>query len=240
MIPEKLLSEFEIINVEKDQNGRAIILDCKVSGSPFIIVNVYFPTKDNPVQQLEFFNYLKSIINEYIGSNLLVGGDFNICLNLKKDKKGGKQEKESQYAKELKCYMEQVDLIDIWRKRHPNLLHYSRREVSRSGLVQSRIDFWLVSAALEYQIDSANIKPGNNSDHSIISINVELLETQKRGKGFWKFNNDLLTDQNYIEIIRKTIGDIKQNDVMEDKSQFWVYVKCRIRSETIGYCIQRT
>ena len=49
-----------------------------------------------------------------------------------------------------------------------------------------------------------------------------------------------MTDQNYIEIIKKTIGDIKQNDVMEDKSQFWDYVKCRIGSETIAYCIQRT
>ena len=56
--------------------------------------------------------------------------------------------------------------------------------------VQSRIDFWLVSTALEYHIELTTIKPGNRSDHCIISINLLLLDTHKRGKGFWKFNNN--------------------------------------------------
>ena len=80
--------------------------------------------------------------------------------------------------------MEEVDIVDIWRLRHPDLLHYSRRENSKTGFVQSRIDFWFVSTALEYQIELTTIKPGNSSDHSIISINLELLDTQKKGRGF--------------------------------------------------------
>ena len=136
--------------------------------------------------------------------------------------------------------MEEIDITDIWRKRHPDLLQYSRRENSRSGLVQSRIDFWLVSTSVEYQIESNAIKLGNNSDHSIISITLEVLDSQKGGRGFWKFNNNLLTDHTYIDIIKNTLNQIKSNDEMEDKSKFWDYVKCRIRSETISYSIVKS
>ena len=178
-----------------------IILHCKICESPFVIICVYFPTKDKPKHQLDFFSYFRSTIKDYIGHDLLIGGDFNTCLNLNYDKKGGNSETESIYTKELKSFMEEIDITDIWRKRHPDLLQYSRRENSKSGLVQSRIDFWLVSTSVEYQIESNAIKPGNNSDHSIISITLELLDSQKRGRGFWKFNNNLLTDQTYFKIL---------------------------------------
>ena len=162
------------------------------------------------------------MINKYTGQNLLVGGDFNTCLNVKYDKKGGRAvENESSYTK---TYIRQ----------------FSRREQSRAGFVQSRIDFWLISVALEYQIGLSTLKPGNNSDHSIISITLELSNTQKRGKGFWKFNNELLKDQTYIAMIKTIIKDIKENVTMENKCQLWDFVKCRIRGETISYSIKRS
>ena len=76
-----------------------------------------------------------------VGKNLLICGDFNICLNLKFDKKGGNREIESRCAKDLKSFIEEIDIIDIWRLRHPDLLQFSRRENSKTGFVQSRIDF---------------------------------------------------------------------------------------------------
>ena len=240
LIPDNILPDIEITDIKFDQNGRLIVLDCEICRNPFVIICVYFPTKDKQIQQLEFLSYFKSLVNEHLGKNLLICGDFNICLNLKIDKKGGNKETESRYARELKCFMEEVDIVDIWRLRHPDLLQYSRRENSRSGLVQSRIDFWLVSTALEYQVGLTTIKPGNNSDHSVISISLELLDTQMRGKGFWKFNNNLLTDCIYIDIIKQVLKDIKKNVVMENKSQLWEFVKCKIRSETIAYSIQRS
>ena len=184
LIPDKILSDIEITNIKADQNGRLIVLECNICLNPFVIVCVYFPTKDKLTQQMDFLSFFKSMVNDYVGKNLLICGDFNICLNLKYDKKGGNREIESRCAKDLKSFMEEVDIVDIWRLRHPDLLQYSRRENSKTGFVQSRIDFWLVSTALEYQIELTTIKPGNSSDHSIISINLELLDTQKRGRAF--------------------------------------------------------
>ena len=223
LIPNKLLPDFKINNIETDRDGRLLILDCSISDNPFIIICVYFPTKDKVQQQLDYLKNFKKMINKYTGQNLLVGGDFNTCLNVKYDKKGGRAvENESSYTKALKAYMEEVDLIDIWRLRHPEVRQFSRREQSRAGFVQSRIDFWLISVALEYQIGLSTLKPGNNSDHSIISITLELSNTQKRGKGFWKFNNELLKDQTYIAMIKTIIKDIKENVTMENKCQLWI------------------
>ena len=89
-------------------------------------------------------------------------------------------------------------------------------------------------------INDVDIKPGLCSDHSMIRLNIELSYTNRRGRGFWKFNNDLLTEQTYIELIKKTINNIKCNVNMTDKNQYWEFVKCQIRTKTIDYSIQRS
>ena len=205
LIPKQLTSYFEIKDIITDQYGRLILVQCVIHSNPVILISVYFPTKDKPREQTEFLDYVKQLLYNYNGQNIIIGGDFNICLNLEMDKHGGSTERESTYVKNLKALMQETDLIDIWRVRNPQIRQYSRREMSKKGLVQSRIDFWLVSVALEYQIKSTSIKPGNSSDHSIIKLGIELLETQKRGKGYWKFNNSLLRDQNYVNTIRKKL-----------------------------------
>ena len=160
-------------------------------------------------------------------------------MDLNVDKIGGLNEKESLYAKNLKLFMKETDLVDIWRIRNPNEKQFSRGDRSRTVFLQSRIDLWLISVALEYQVTSTKIKPGNNSDHSLIKLSFEILETQKRGKGYWKFNNSLLNDQNYTILIKETIQNIKNNIFMENKTVLWDYVKCQIRSETIAYSIRK-
>ena len=67
------------------------------------------------------------------------------------------------------------------------------------------------------------IAPGKSSDHSIISLELELMESQNRGKGLWKFNNDLLTDPIYVQLIKDTIGNIKDNVNFENKNTLWDY-----------------
>lgn len=56
-------------------------------------------------------NYLFEICDE----NILIGGDFNIILNLEFDKKGGISELYFIYRENLKGFMDMYDLVDIWR-----------------------------------------------------------------------------------------------------------------------------
>ena len=61
------------------------------------------------------------------------------------DKKGGTSNMQSAYNKRVKGLMENMNLVDIWRTRYPKEMKFTRRERSRGGLVQARLDFWLVS-----------------------------------------------------------------------------------------------
>ncbi len=66
-----------------------------------------------------------------------------------------------------------------------------------AGGKSSRIDYWLISEHLLNEIQSYKILAGLHSDHSILKIEVDLNESTI-GKGFWKFNNLMLHDENYM------------------------------------------
>ena len=69
--------------------------------------------------------------------------------------------------------MTEYDLNDIWRIRNQHQKIHTRRENSKLGLVQSRLDYWLVSIRITYQIQDTYTKPGNLSDHSIKGIKIK-------------------------------------------------------------------
>ena len=58
--------------------------------------------------------------------------------------------------------------------------------------MQSRLDFWLISIQLEYLINNIWALSGNISDHSKVTIELELMGSCKLGRGLWKFKNDFL------------------------------------------------
>jgi hypothetical protein len=59
------------------------------------------------------------------------------------------------------------------------------------------------------RIDKLNINPGYRLDHATIELNITFTKFE-RGKGFWKFNNSLLQDNYYVQIIKDTIRNVKQ------------------------------
>ena len=58
-------------------------------------------------------------------------------------------------------------------------------------------------------IYATNIIPGYRTDHSGVTLELTLNENE-RGRGYWKFNNSLLKDHSYIQIVKDTISDVKQ------------------------------
>ena len=51
-----------------------------------------------------------------------------------------------------------------------------------------------------------------------------------RGKGAWKFNNSLLKDTNYVNLVKKTINDIKSENPFSNKCTLREYAKYKVRS----------
>ena len=105
--------------------------------------------------------------------------------------------------------------------------------------MQARLDYWFISTGLTYQVRKVEIRPGILSDHSLLTLNIEILDCINRGKGYWKFNNDLLQDKNYVNMIKSTINDVCKKTKMSDKNLLWEYTKCQIRTDTISYAIKR-
>jgi exonuclease III len=159
---------------------------------------VYAPTKDNPSDQKQFLDSLKEKLELYEKGTLIIAGDFNICLNPTLDKSGERIEKLSEFAKLMISFMDEFDLVDIWRIRNPDTRRYTWRQRTKAGIVHSRLDFFLVSLELSYSVRKSEIDIGICSDHSIINISLNENTGESRGKSFWKLNVSLLKDETYI------------------------------------------
>ena len=72
-------------------------------------------------------------------SNLIVGGDWNVTLQAI-DKKSGTPWRPTLYRDKLVSIMDDIGLIDVFRKLYPNGKSFSYE--SKSLKVSSRIDFF--------------------------------------------------------------------------------------------------
>ena len=59
------------------------------------------------------------------------------------------------------------------------------------------------------------INPGYRTDHSSILLKLKFINNE-RGHGYWKFNNSLLNNKDYIKLVKDTIQEVidtyKTND----------------------------
>jgi len=222
-----------------DSNGRILLLDCTIEDQNIVFINVYAPTKDKENEQIALLNFLHELLQDYIDKNIIIGGDFNVCLDPTIDKKGGIHESMSVYSKNISEFCEDYNFVDIWRILNPEVKKYTWRGNTRNGLVFSRLDFWLTSMHMIYDLNDVDIRPGIKSDHSIITLSFQIKESQKRGRGFWKFNSALLKDMDYIDLIKNKITQCcKIYTDFKNKALLWDVIKCELRMVTVSYCIQ--
>ena len=74
------------------------------------------------------------------------GGDFNLVLNVLKDKKGGKPNTHQNSLKVVQNFQNSLDLTDIWRDLNPEERRYTWRQ--NKPEIHCRLDFFLVSVSL--------------------------------------------------------------------------------------------
>ena len=84
--------------------------------------------------------------------------------------------------------------------------------------------------------ENATITPGFRTDHSLISLKLQLHD-QKRVPGFWKLNTSLLVDKDYVDRIKGVIDSsskfFKSQNTNPDL--LWELVKAEVRGESIKY-----
>ena len=224
---------FTVTELWKDTTGRAIALTLTMDDKTYNIVNIYAPTKDKLSEQVDFLRALDLNL-QLAETPFILAGDFNTYLDPILDKQGGKAEGRSKYADQLITLLNEYNIVDVWRILNPSCKRYTWRQ--NHPLIQSRLDYFFIAGELFYNLSEAQIKPSIKTDHSILTITLNLNDEQKRGPGFWKFNSALLSDEVYIGLIRELCNTLRQQyEGIQDHGLKWDVIKSELRQQTIDY-----
>ena len=124
----------------------------------------------------------------------------------KRIKKGGLAKTHKQSASVVYDALTGFDLVDIWRTFNPDGRRYTWRR--KTPEIHCRLDFFLVSQSIATITQTVDIVLGYKTDHSMITLIISLHSNQ-RGNGFWKLNTSLLSDEDYVKLIKSTIHQTK-------------------------------
>ena len=106
-----------------------------------------------------------------------------------------------------------------------------------SGKIKCRLDFWLISKRLLSRVTKTNICAYYDSDHSPVTISIKPEDIQeKRGPGYWKFNNSRLEDEEFVTKMSFIIKHAaEKHKHIADKRLYWEMLKMGIRMFAIRF-----
>ena len=121
------------------------------------------------------------------------------------------KDKKKQLIDSILSLTNSFNLVDLWRKFHPNESLFTWHH--QSSAIHCRLDYWLVSKHL-----LPTTRPSR--------LNIQFDDFIKRGPGVFKFNNSLLDDQCFVEGLSEKIPEYKQKyNYLEDKKLYWDMLK---------------
>ena len=186
-----------------DENGNYIIIDITATSKRFTLVNLYGPNVDDPNFFQNIFDYIEDIGN----SDIIICGDYNCVLDPDLDYYNYKTVNNAKARDKILELMSTKYLQDPFREMNPEQKKFTWRK--KNPCKQARLDFFLISEELMQLAKKCSIEPSYRSDHSIITLELNLTDFT-HGKSYWKHNNSLLSDPDYLVRINNKIVDIKR------------------------------
>ena len=166
-------------------------------------------------------------------------GDLNCPLNPIIDKRGGNLIPRQAVINTIKLLQSELDLHDIWRVKNPTKRSYTWSQ--SSPLIFSRLDYRLISNSLSDNVCKVDMISAIKTDHSAIVIELQDVEHQVKGPGFWKLNCSLLNDTEYVNelnlLLPTWIQEGKQD--LGDPRSVWDWVKYRVKKYSRWYSINK-
>ena len=221
-----------IHNVISSNDGRFLILYCSLEDTKILIVNVYAPNEDSP----DFFTRLFHEIDRFAPDHYIMFGDYNLAVDPLVDRQGTVTNN-NKASKILVSSIIEREILDLWRHMKPDQNGFTWRKPGRNGYKFSRLDYIFVSECFLQYVNSVEIVPGFRSDHSFISMDFQFYKN-RRGKGYWKFNAQLLRDNEYLEKINKLL-DIELAQNYKSIRTKWEMIKLAVRSSTLQYSARK-
>lgn len=219
----------EILHSIIDPNGRFILIQLKRDNEEITLLNVYAPTQSEADNQLTFINSIHEMLGQLQIHTLIMAGDFNVQMS---PNNTGSSSAALKYEDQI-CYLLEDYLVDIWKEKNP----HSKKGTFHRGQYFARLDYIFIPQYPSPSISTTTINPEPLSDHSRIEIEVNL-PTNKRGKGYWRFNNYWLSDTDFVQKMKEHIGITKEQELSNPNLR-WEWVKYKIREFSISYTIQQ-
>lgn len=143
---------FSIGKPISDPAGRYVLIQGNMYSETWTLLNVYAPNHHDPsfIQEL----FLK--VSECSG-NILIGGDFNFCLDPVLDRSSNTVVTRTKSARSTMAFMKDLNLCDAWRHLHPTTRGYSFYSCPHNS--HTRIDFFLTSNQLSHRLLEAEYLP---------------------------------------------------------------------------------
>ena len=192
-----LKTDIPINRVIRDPCGRYLMLDFNLPTMHLLLVAVYAPASDPPSRKM-FFNDLKTKIASLLeeDQSLVLLGDFNMVENLQCDRDTCRRRHDPSLP-QFHSLKHTLDLEDIWRKQHPQVVQYTFTAPTGH---RSRIDRAYTSRDIRALVIHSDIAPFVHSDHDIIRLHLTT-DTVRLGKGRWKLDKSILPSPEYQTLI---------------------------------------
>ena len=213
-------------------DDRKIISSITSDQKNFLIVNIYGPyNNDEKIKHINnLLHKLKTTITNITDHHLICAGDFNIVRNNDFDIISGFPHSEEIVSK-FNSFINEIMLNDTWR-----LMHYNEKMHSwRRGNIARRLDCIFIDDSLIPYLQTSEISSIGFSDHLPVTILIKFT-TFKRGCSCYKMNTKVLTDINYVALLKENIPKIINNNARLNPHLKWEMVKIEIKELTQQYC----
>ena len=98
----------------------------------------------------------------------------------------------------IKSRMTMNNLTDVWRQRNPKIRESTFDKMQAKNRTKAQLDHFLISRKSLNTVAGVSIgRTCAPSDHRHIHLKLVRSPVQ-RGKGFWRFNNNLLKDMYFL------------------------------------------
>ena len=228
-----LNGNFKVIEYVELIIGRLQCLTLVINDFEVTLINVYgFNTDDDT---------LLTKLEQYLTNNdersYIIGGDFNIVLDIHADKKNGTNRTHSNCHAKIINIINNFELLDIWRVLNPESRQYTWHSNHKPPIF-CRLDYFLISPSIANKIINCKITAGLRSDHSLVYFKAHF-SNDEHGSGYFKLNNSVLLDDQYQKNIRNAIKETVENNKDANPNVLWELIKGSIRNVSIKYCANK-
>jgi exonuclease III len=229
----------------KDEAGRIVAIAIEVKDRKVGLINCYAPNINESRSVRDgYLKYLDSLelILEQISNEcdiVVLGGDFNILLDRDLDAKGGERIIYSECIDKVQELCYRFDLTDLSRSKRPGAnLHTFAPMGKNARNIFRRLDYFFVSNLILDECTDDKINVITNSDHCAISFSIKAKTINSSGKGYWRHNDSLNSNVEFISYMKSEIRGLDTKDLSDNRA-VWEYVKYKIRELSRNFSINK-